>query len=53
MYPCLSAESPLRCAGLQITRFHATPYWAVSANLRQLGASFRRGTVFAPMQSIY
>ena len=51
--PCFGAESPLRSTGLQTTGFHASPYRAVSVNLRKLGATFHRGTVFAPMQSIY
>ena len=51
--PCFGAESPPRSTGLQTIRFHAAPYWTVSANLRKVGASFRRGTVFAPIQSTY
>ena len=51
--PCFGAESPLRSTGLQTTGFHASPYRAVSVNLRKLGATFHRGTVFASMQSIY
>ena len=51
--PCFGAESPLRSTGLQTTSFHASPYRAVSVNLRKLGATFHCGTVFAPMQSIY
>ena len=39
--------------GQQTTRFHAAPYGTVSANLRKVGVSFRRGTVFAPIQSTY
>ena len=51
--PCFGAESPPRSTRLQTIRFHAAPYWTVSANLRKVGASFRRGTVFAPIQSTY
>ena len=51
--PCFGAESPPLSTGLQTTRFHAAPYGTVSANLRKVGASFRRGTVFAPIQSTY
>ena len=51
--PCFGAESPLRSTGLQTTGFHATPYSDVILNLRKLGAAFHRGSVFAPMQSIY
>ena len=51
--PCFGAESPPRSTRLQTTRFHTAPYWTVSANLRKVGASFRRGTVFAPIQSTY
>ena len=49
--PCFGAESPLRSTGLQTTRFDAASYGAVSASLRKLGASFRRGTVFESIQS--
>ena len=51
--PCFGAESPLRNTGLQTTGFHATPYRAFSVNLWKFGATLHRGTVFAPMQSIY
>ena len=51
--PCFGAESPPRSTRLQTIRFHAAPYWTVSANLRKVGASFRRGTVFAPIQCTY
>ena len=51
--PCFGAEIPLRSTGMQTNRFHAAQYKAVSANLRKLGASFGRDTVFVQMQSIY
>ena len=51
--PCFGAESPPLSTGQQTTRFHAAPYGTVSANLRKVGASFRRGIVFAPIQSTY
>ena len=51
--PCFGAESPPRRTGQQTTRFHAAPYRTVSANFPKVGASFRRGTVFAPIQSTY
>ena len=51
--PCFGAESPLRSTGLQTSGFHASPYSAVSVNLRKLGDTFHRGTVFAPTQSIH
>ena len=51
--PCFGAESPPLSTGQQTTRFHAAPYGTVSANLRKVGASFRRGTVFALLQSTY
>ena len=51
--PCFGAESPPRSTGQQTTRFHAAPYRTVSANFPKVGASFRRGTVFAPIQSTY
>ena len=43
--PCFGAESPPLRTGQQTTRFHAAPYGTVSANLRKVGNSFRRGTV--------
>ena len=51
--PCFGAESPPRSTGQQTTRFHAARYWTVSSNFPKVGASFRRGTVFAPTQSTY
>ena len=51
--PCFGAESPPRSTRLQTTRFHAAPYGTVGANLRKVGTFFRRGTVFAPIQSTY
>ena len=51
--PCFGAESPLRSTGLQTSGFHASPYSAVSVNLRKLGDTFHRGTVFAPTESIH
>ena len=50
---CFGAESPPRSTRLKTTRFHAAPYGTVSANLRKVGTLFRRGTVFAPIQSTY
>ena len=50
---CFGAESPPLSTGQQTTQFHAAPYGTVSANLRKVGASFRRPTVFAPIQSTY
>ena len=35
------------------TRFHSVPYRADSTNLREFGAKFRHGTVYAPMQCLY
>ena len=51
--PCIGAESPPRSTRLQTTRFHAAPYGTVGANMRKVGTFFRRGTVFAPIQSTY
>ena len=51
--PCFGAESPLRSTGQQTSSFHASPYSAVSVNLRKLIDTFHRGTVFAPTQSIH
>ena len=51
--PCFGAESPPRSTRMQTALFHAVPYGTVSANLRKVGTSFRRGTVFAPIQSTY
>ena len=51
--PCFGAESPPRSTRTQTALFHAVPYGTVSASLRKVGTSFRRGTVFAPIQSKY
>ena len=51
--PCFGAESPPLSTSQQTTRFYAAPYGTVSAKLRKVGASFRRGTVFALLQSTY
>ena len=51
--PCFGAKSPLHSTGLQTTRFHAVLYRADSTNLRDFGATFRHGTVFAPMQCLH
>ena len=51
--PCIGAKSPHRSTGLQTTHFHATSYRADSANLREFGATFCHGTMFAPKQSLY
>ena len=51
--PSFGAESPPRSTRLQTIRFHSAPDWTVSANLRKVGASFCRGTVFAPIQLTY
>ena len=51
--PCFGAESPPRSTGQQTTRFHAAPYWNVSANFPKFGPSFRRRTVFAPTKSTH
>ena len=51
--PCFGAKSPLRSTDPQITLFHASPYTADSTNSRGFGASYRHGTVFAPMECLY
>ena len=51
--PCFGAKSPFRSTGVQTVCFHAAPYSADSANLRKLGGTFRHGTGFAPLQSLY
>ena len=51
--PCFGAESPPRSTRLQTTLFHVATYGTVSANLRTVWTFFRRGTVFAPIQSTY
>ena len=51
--PCFGAESPPRSTRMHSTRFHAVPHGTVSENLRSVGTSFRRGTVFPPIQSTY
>ena len=50
--PCFGAKSPLRSTDLPGTRFHAAPYNADSTNLLEFGATYRHGTVFAPMECI-
>ena len=45
------ANYPVSCSAAEVPCLHQ--YWTVSANLRKVGASFRRGTVFAPIQSTY
>ena len=35
------------------TRFNTAPYNANSTNLREFGASYRNGTVFAKMECLY
>ena len=51
--PCFDATSPLRSTGLQRTLFHAAPYRADSRNLREFEATYRNGTLFAPMECLY
>ena len=51
--PCFGEESPLRSTGQQTSGFHASQYSAVSVNLRKLGDTFHRCTVFAPTLSIH
>ena len=51
--PCFGSKSPLRRTDLKRTRFHAAPYKADSTNLREFGARYRHGTVFAPMECLY
>ena len=51
--PCFGVKSSLCSTGLQTTQFHAAPYRADSTNLREVGATYRHGTVFAPMQCLY
>ena len=51
--PCFSAKTPPRSTDLQRTLFHAVPYMADSTNLREFGATYRHGNVFAPMECLY
>ena len=39
--------------GLQTTRFYAARYRADNTNLREFGATYRHGTMFAPKQFSY
>ena len=39
--------------GLQITRIQVSPYRADNANFRNIVASYRHGTVFAPKQYLH
>ena len=49
----LMQKSPLRTTDLQRTLFHAAPHRANSTNLREIGASYRHGTVFQAMECLY
>ena len=51
--PYFGSKSPLHKTDLQRTLFHAAPYRADSTNLREFGASYRHGTVFAPRECLY
>ena len=51
--PCFGAKSQLRNTSLHTTRFHSAGCRADSTNLREFGATFHHGTVFAPMQCLY
>ena len=51
--PCFGTKIPLRSTDLQGTLFHAAPLMADITNLREFGASYRRGTVSAPMECLY
>ena len=51
--PCFGAYRTLRSMGLLTTWFHTVLYRADSTNLREFGATYSHGTVFAPMQCLY
>ena len=51
--PWFGAKSPLRCTGLQNTRFHAAPYTAYIVDFPKLWASFNHGTMIAPIYFLY
>ena len=38
---------------LQINHFHVAPYRADNGNLRNIGATYRHGNMFAPKQYLY
>ena len=51
---CLvSAETPLTCAGQEITSFPGGRYRSVNGILCSLGWTYHHGTVFAPRQCLY
>ena len=50
---CVGRKTARSCTGLQTTRFYAALYRADNGNLRIFGATYRRGTMFAPTQCSY
>ena len=49
----VSAKTAPTVTGQQTTPCLATPYRASNENFRNIGDTFRHGTVFAPMQCLY
>ena len=49
----VSAKTKPTVMGQQTTPCLGAPYWATNRNFQNFGATFRHGTVFAPMQRLY
>ena len=49
----VSAKTKLAVMGQQTTPCLAEPYWASNKNFQNFGATYRHGTVFAPIQCLY
>ena len=49
----VSAKTALTGTGQQTTPCLAAPYWVSNRNFQNFGATYRHGTVFAPMQCLY
>ena len=49
----VSAKTEPAVLGQQTTPCHAAPYLVSNRNFQNFGATYRHGTVFAPMQCLY
>ena len=52
-FPLVDTKTILTCAGRQNTHYGGRQYRAHNGKLRQLGRTYRHGTVFAPRQYLY
>ena len=50
---CVGAENALVVRGVQTTRLRLSPHVLENGNLGKLGATYPKGTVFAPRQCLY